>query len=154
MDVTEQAEEQRTDEPVSSVASKPAAVPETAPVLNRAWLRMAYTIEFWIVLIAVFDVWSQVGGQGHLDLIAWYLKLSCGVALAWSAVRMTSAMVENTRAWNRATVKWFAAVLAVSLLAIGITYWYHLHEVPDEPDTDQNSATTVHNRVTGGILEG
>jgi magnesium-transporting ATPase (P-type) len=108
---------------------------------------MAYVFEFWIALIAIFTVWSQVGGQGHLDLIAWFIKLPCVLALAWSAVRMTSAMVENPRAWNRGTVKWFLAVLALCLLAIGITYWYHLHEVPDEPDTDQNSATTVHNRV-------
>jgi hypothetical protein len=156
MEVTEQAEEQRTeDPPVSEVvpaAGPPsqveqAARPDASPALNRAYLRLAYTFEFWIALIAIFTVWSQVGGQGHLDLIAWYIKLSCALALAWSAVRMTSAMVENTRAWNWTTVKWFLAVLALAILATGITFWYHLHEVPDEPDTDQNSATTVHNRV-------
>jgi len=156
MEVTEQAEEQRTEEPqapeVLPAAGPPPqleepASPDAHPVLNRAWLRMAYTFEFWIALIAIFTVWSQVGGQGHLDLIAWYIKLSCALALAWSAVRMTSAMVENTQAWNWTTVKWFLAVLALAVLATGITFWYHLHEVPDEPDTDQNSATTVHNRV-------
>ena len=156
MEVTEQAEEQRTEHPqvheVLPAAGPPPqleepASPEAHPVLNRAWLRMAYTFEFWIALIAIFTVWSQVGGQGHLDLIAWYIKLSCALALAWSAVRMTSAMVENAHAWNWTTVKWFLAVLALAILATGITFWYHLHEVPDEPDTDQNSATTVHNRV-------
>lgn len=161
MDVTEQIEEQRTAEPelpeaapdVLSAAgsaeelSAAAPKPPAWPVLNRAWLRLAYAFEFWIALLAIFTVWSQVGGQGHLDLIAWYIKLTCALALAWSAVRMTGALVENARAWNRATVRWFVAVLALSALIVGITYWYHLHEVPDEPDTDENSATAVGSRV-------
>lgn len=126
-------------------SSRPA--PPAWPVLNRAWLRLAYAFEFWIALLAVFTVWSQVGGQGHLDLIAWYIKLACALALAWSAVRMTGSMVENARAWNRATVRWFVAVVTISMLIAGITYWYHLHEVLDEPDTDENSATVVRNGV-------
>lgn len=163
MDVTEQIEEQRTDTPnvpvadpplpevpleaveSSAVVDQPAAPPW--PVLNPAWLRLAYVFEFWIALVAIFTVWSQVGGQGHLDLIAWYIKLVCALALAWSAVRMTGAMVENARTWNRAAVRWFVAVLAISTLIVGITYWYHLHEVTDEPDTDENSATVVRNSV-------
>ena len=108
---------------------------------------MAYAFEFWIALLVIFTVWSQVGGQGHLDLIAWYIKLACALSLAWSAVRMTSGMVENARVWNRATVRWFVAVVSISMLIVGITYWYHLHEVPDEPDTDENSATVVRNGV-------
>ena len=112
----------------------------------RSWLRLAYAFEFWIALLAIFTVWSQVGGQAHLDLIAWYLKLACAVALAWSGVRMTSAMVENPKAWNRRAARWFLGILALSTLIAGITYWYHLHEVLDEPDTDENSATTVRNR--------
>jgi len=159
MDVTEQAEEQRTAEPAlpevpSEVlaAAPPVEEPSTLappawPVLNRAWLRLAYAFEFWIALLAIFTVWSQVGGQGHLDLIAWYIKLACALALAWSAVRMTSGMVENARAWNRATVRWFVAVVVISMLVAGITYWYHLHEVLDEPDTDENSANVVRNGV-------
>lgn len=153
MNVTEQAEEQRTGEagvpePVPAVDATPLPppVPERS-ALGAASLRLAYAFEFWIALIAIFTVWSQVGGQAHLDLVAWYIKLACAVALAWSAVKMTGAMVENQRAWNRATAKWFAAVLILSGLIIGITYWYHLHEVLDEPDTDENSATSVRNHA-------
>lgn len=169
MDVTEQVEEQRTVEqgmprvpaeitpevppealaatpPVEELATPPPP-PPAWPVLNPAWLRLAYAFEFWIALIAIFTLWSQVGGQGHLDLIAWYIKLACALALAWSAVRMTGGMVENARAWNRATVRWFVAVVAISALIAGITYWYHLHEVSDEPDTDENSANVVRNGV-------
>jgi hypothetical protein len=159
MDVTEQVEEQRTAEPTvpdvppdvlaaAPTVEKPSTPPPPAwPVLNPAWLRLAYAFEFWIALLAIFTLWSQVGGQGHLDLIAWYIKLACSLALAWCAVRMTGGMVENARAWNRATVRWFVAVVAISVLIAGITYWYHLHEVLDEPDTDENSATVVRNGV-------
>lgn len=166
MNVTEQIEEQRTAEPevpqaasdvppggedvagpLSARLSAQTALPPAWPVLNRAWLRLAYVFEFWIALLAIFTVWSQVGGQGHLDLIAWYIKLACALALAWSAVRMTGGLVENARAWNRATIRWCLAVAAISTVIVGITYWYHLHEVPDEPDTDENSATAVGDRV-------
>lgn len=161
MDVTEQIEEQRTAEPdlpevlpappaleePIAAAPPPPPPPPNWPVLNPAWLRLGYAFEFWLALLVIFTVWSQVGGQGHLDLIAWYIKLACSLTLAWSAVRMTGGMVENARAWNRATLRWFFAVAAISALIVGITYWYHLHEVPDEPDADENSATAVGNRI-------
>ena len=117
------------------------------PIPNRAWLRLAYIFEFWIALLVIFTVWSQVGGQGHLDLIAWYIKLLCSVSLAWSAVKMTHAMVENARAWNHSTVRWFLAVVAISAVIAGITYWYHLHEVTDEPESDENTAATTIDRL-------
>lgn len=162
MDVSEQAEEKRTaeagvpegspetlalgDGPEMPVAPPPLPPLPARPVTTTTWLRLAYALEFWIALIAILTGWSEVAGQGHMDLVAWYLKLSCAVALAWSGVKMTAAMAENPRAWNRSTFKWLAIVLVFSSLVIGITYWYHLHEVPDEPDTDENSATSVSNR--------
>lgn|SRR5581483_6127213 len=142
------APESLSDPAAAATTLEPPPVVQTPP-LPRQWLRLAYNFEFWIVLTGVYVVWSEVGGQGHLDLIAWYLKLVCGVTFAWAAVRMTGAMVENTRAWNRSTVKWFLAVAAISTLIAGITFWYHLHEAPDEPDTDENSATTVRNSAGG-----
>jgi len=33
-------------------------------------LRLAYATQFLIALIAVFVLWSQVGGQSHLDYMA------------------------------------------------------------------------------------
>ena len=50
-------------------------------------LRLAYTTQFLIALIAVFVLWGQVGGQSHLDLIPWYLKLGLGMASAFAAVK-------------------------------------------------------------------
>ncbi len=161
MDVTTQAEEQRAEteglpadsEIVHAEAEAAQGAAELPPLLtppepeklNRAWLRLAYALEFWIALIAIFIVWGQVGGQPHLDMMAWYVKLICAVALALCAVKLTSAMVERPRAWNIASVTWLVAILVLSILIFCITYWYHLHEQNDEQG-DENSATTVSNR--------
>ncbi len=149
MDVGEQAEEITTLERAGPPPPPPLPLPTPPekPVLNPALLRLAYTFEFWIVLLTIYTVWSQVGGQGHLDLIAWYIKLACGVAVAWCSLRMTKGMVENARAWNRVSVRWFLAVLVLVAIAASITYWYHLHEVPEEPGTDENSAISVRSGV-------
>jgi hypothetical protein len=163
MDVTEQAEEQRAaaevlpdaaamlqaqSEATPALTVYPPPLPPSAlpPPLNRIWLRLAYVVEFWIVLIAVFIVWSQVGGQAHLDLMAWYIKLICAVAVAFCAVRMTIAIAERPRAWNTAAMLWLLAILVLVTVMSYITYWYHLHE-QDDQQTDENSATTVRNRV-------
>jgi lysylphosphatidylglycerol synthetase-like protein (DUF2156 family) len=140
-----------TDESACPAAaiSEPISTTISAPTRPISWLRLAYIFEFWLVLMSVFVVWSEVGGQGHLDLLAWYIKLICGVTMAFAMVRMTGAAVENERAWNRRSKKWVIVIIALSTVMAGITYWYHLHEVPDEPDTDENSATTVWNGVRG-----
>jgi hypothetical protein len=143
--VQERLEEPRTEEvlpelPSDAVAEETAAAP---PWIGPAWLRMAYAIEFLIALIAVFMVWSQVGGQGHMDLLPWYIKLACSVSLAWCSVRFTAALVEHEKAWNQHTMVWFTGIIIVAVAMGGITYYYHLHEVPDEPDTDDTTSTSV-----------
>ena len=46
-------------------------------------LRLAYSTQFLIALMAVFVLWSQVGGQSHLDLVPWTVKLGLGLAAAY-----------------------------------------------------------------------
>ena len=38
-------------------------------------LRLAYVSEFLLALLAILSLWSEVGGQGPLDLMPWYTKL-------------------------------------------------------------------------------
>ena len=104
-------------------------------------LRLAYSTQFLIALIAVFVLWSQVGGQSHLDLMPWYLKLGLGVGTAFAAMRSTAAAVSRERAWNSQSLKWFGLMLAL-LLACGLaSYYYHLYyEESDEPE--QNTAVS------------
>ena len=116
----ERLEEPRTEEvlpelPSDAVAEETAAAPAW---IGPAWLRMAYAIEFLIALIAVFTVWSQVGGQGHMDLLPWYIKLACSVSLAWCSVRFTAALVEHEKAWNQHTMVWFTGIIIV-VVAMG-----------------------------------
>src|ERR1039457_3104952 len=163
MDVTEQTEEQRAEAEVlpgsaatlrteaevpHGLTEPPRALPPPPPPppINRAWLRLAYALEFWIALIAIFIVWSQVGGQPPPDLMAWHIKLILAVAMALCAVKMTSTMVDRPRAWNAGSVMWLLAILVLSVLMVYVTYWYHLHE-QDDQGIDENSGTTVSNRT-------
>ncbi|HLJ51470.1 MAG TPA: hypothetical protein VKU01_35940 [Bryobacteraceae bacterium] len=144
--------EQQPQAEIVSPAPEPETLPPAPFGLHRSWLRFAYICEFWIAMISIFVIWSEVGGQGHLDLMPWYTKLGCSIALAWCIVRMSSASVEHARAWNKSTWLWFVAILLIASLMTGITYWYHLHEVPDQIDSDENTANSmVVLRVSQGL---
>ncbi len=148
--MNERLEEPRTEEALPDLPTHPVleeAAPEETPPASTwegpSWLRMAYALEFLLAMIAIFTVWSEVGGQGHMDLLPWYIKLGCSLSLAWCSVRFTAAIVEHEKAWNQQTAVWFMGMILVAIAMGSITYYYHLHEVPDEPDTDENTSTSL-----------
>src|SRR5690348_8802623 len=97
-------------------------------------LRLAYTTQFLIALLAVFLLWSEIGGQSHLELMPWYLKLGLGAGAAFATVKATAASVAGTSAWNGGTLKWFGILLAL-LLGCGLaSYYMHVYEENDEQD--------------------
>jgi hypothetical protein len=104
-------------------------------------LRLAYATQFLIALIAVFVLWSQVGGQSHLDLMPWHFKLALGVCTALASVKATEAAVGGDRAWNGRSLKWFGLTLAL-LLGCGLaSYYCHLnYEDGDEGDQQPTPA--------------
>lgn len=112
-------------------------------VLSPNWLRLAYSFEYLIALLVSVELWAQIGGQGHMDLIAWYLKLPCILLQAWCTVRLTAAMVENPKAWTMRARWWLASLMLTAAAMAAITFYYHLHEVTDESDSDDVSAPTV-----------
>ena len=57
---------------------------ESHPSSQMPILRLAYITQFLVALIAIFVFWAQVGGQGHLDLLPWYVKLALGTGVAYS----------------------------------------------------------------------
>ncbi len=117
--------------------------------LNRGWLRLAYALEFFIALIAIVSLWSEIGGEGHLDLMPWYLKLGCISGLAWCCVRFTASLVEQQEVWTRRSIAWFAGILLFCIAMGGITYYYHLHEDPDDGDEDSTAtALNINNLGT------
>jgi hypothetical protein len=101
-------------------------------------LRLAYMLEYLIALVAVLEVWSQVGGQSHLDLMPWHAKLSFVLSMALTIVMGTVSAVSHERAWNAKTV---ACLLLALLIAGGMaltTLYYHLHE-SDEVGSDEGA---------------
>ncbi len=110
-------------------------------------LRLAYTTQFLIALIAVFLVWSQVGGQGHLDIMPWYLKLALATAVALATVRATISAVSREPAWNGGTLKWLGIVLALSVACGLATYYYHLYGESDENDEGDGDSISLLQRA-------
>jgi hypothetical protein len=99
-------------------------------------LRLAYATQFLIAVIAIFVLWSEVGGQGHLDLMPWYLKLVLGGGAAFAVVKATAAAVEKKQTWNGRTLKWFGILLAL-LVGCGLaSYYYHVYGETDEDNQD------------------
>jgi hypothetical protein len=111
-------------------------------------LRLAFTMEFLVALIAIFETWSTAGGPGHLDLMPWYAKLTFPLGLALAIVMATMSAMAHDRAWNAKTI----ACLVLALLIAGgmglTTYYYHLRENDDQPQGgDDDSLTLLHHPV-------
>jgi hypothetical protein len=134
---------ERAPEPVPSdpvAAADPSAVPGWDA---HAWMRLAYAVEFLLALIAAVVLWTEVGGQGHMDLLPWYSKLSCVLAFAWCCVRFTAGMTEQPQAWNRRSIGWLTGIILIGITMAGITFYYHLHEVQDDPDNEDSTSASL-----------
>src|ERR1700687_853896 len=105
-------------------------------------LRLAYTTQFLIALIAVFVLWSQAGGQSHLDLMPWYLKLGLGAGTAFATVKATAAAVSQDRPWSGSTLKWLGIVMAL-LVGCGMaSYYSHVYLENDESDQQDTQTSS------------
>src|SRR5579863_46738 len=95
-------------------------------------LHVLYAIEFLIALVAVFTVWSEVGGQGHLDYMDWYWKAAIGFPAAFAVVKLTVALASDSprRRWR--VMVWIVVLVLLSVGAGAVTYYYHLNEPQDE----------------------
>lgn len=107
-------------------------------------LRLAYTTQFLIALLAVFFLWSEVGGQTHLDLMPWYLKLGLGGGAAYACVKATAAAVSSKNAWEGGTLKWVGILIAL-LIGCGLaSYYYHVYgEQDDQDDQDEDDTAAL-----------
>jgi hypothetical protein len=100
--------------------------------VEARYLRIAYAIQFVVTMMAVFEIWAQVGGQGHLDLMSWYAKLLLAAALCLATVKATAAAVQGDRFW--AARWWLAAVFAVIVVMGMLTLYVHAHEPADDEE--------------------
>ena len=108
-----------------------------------SWLRLAYSFEFLIALLVVFMLWSEVGGQSHLDMMPWYIKLAAGLSMAWCSIRFTAGLVEEQKPWNRRSARWFTGLILIATIMATITFYFHLQESQDQPDSDETTSTSV-----------
>ncbi len=106
-------------------------------------MRAVYGIEFLIALVATLDFWVQVGGQGHLDMMAWWWKFGLSMAMAAAVVKLTAASARPAGWLSRAVLGWFCVI--VLLLATGgaVTYYYHMNEPIDPGDEDPELTTDL-----------
>ena len=111
--------------------------------------RIAYVCEFLLALLAITVVWGQVGGQGHLDLMPWYDKLTLTVALALATVLGTVAAVSHERAWNARTVACVVIALLIASAMGAVTYYYHLHEDDDSGEDQGGGVALLTAKATG-----
>jgi hypothetical protein len=100
--------------------------------------------EFLLAVIASLELWSQVGGQGHLDLMPWYTKLVLTLGMALVTVMGTASAVSHQRAWNAKTIACLVLALMLAAGMGGATYYYHLHESEDDGDQSDSVSTNLH----------
>jgi hypothetical protein len=105
--------------------------------------RLLYALEFLLAVVSILELWSQAGGQGHLDMIPWYAKLGFTLGLAAATVMATVSAVAHERAWNAKTI---ACLVLAFILAGGMaaaTYYAHVHE-NDDADSEAEDVTAVY----------
>jgi hypothetical protein len=102
--------------------------------LSQQLLRLAYATQFLIAVIAIYVLWSQVGGQSHLDLMPWYIKLMLGGGAAFAVVKATAASVSGAGAWNGGTLKWLGVTLALLVCCGLASYYCHKYLETDQED--------------------
>jgi heme/copper-type cytochrome/quinol oxidase subunit 3 len=102
--------------------------------MEARFLRIAYAIQFVVTWMVVFEIWGQVGGQGHIDMMPWYLKLLLSGGLSLTAVKATVATVQRDTFWNKRTSAWLAAAVVLAILMGLLSYYEHLHEPTEEEE--------------------
>ncbi|SRR5579875_1602599 len=97
-------------------------------------LRLIYAFEFLIAMIAIFTVWSEVGGQAALDLMYWAWKLGLSVSLALCFVLYTAAVVAQDSLWSVRSARWLALIIAIALGMGAVTWYYGMQASAAESD--------------------
>jgi hypothetical protein len=112
--------------------------------MRSSLLRPLLIFEFLVAVNTVFTVWSQVGGQYHLDLMFWPWKLGLGIGAAALIVLITAQLARNGGAFTRRVLLLCLLLLAVALTAGTVTYYYHLYEPADQTlDEDEDDEPTT-----------
>jgi hypothetical protein len=104
--------------------------------MDKRFLRPLLIAEFLLALQVIFTVWSQVGGQYHLDLMFWPWKLGVSVVAAALIVAITGNLVRSDGTISRRSVAYLAVLIATIVVAGVVTYYYHVNEPSDNGDEE------------------
>lgn len=97
-------------------------------------LRIVYAFEFLVAMQSIFTAWSEIGGQGALDLMNWAWKLAFSILLAAAVVAFTASVVASEALWTLQTARWLTAIVLI-IVGMGIvTYFYTMQLDAGESD--------------------
>jgi uncharacterized PurR-regulated membrane protein YhhQ (DUF165 family) len=105
--------------------------------MDSRLLRPLLIVEFLIAVQAIYTIWSEVGGQYHLDLMFWPWKLGIGLTSAALIVAITANLVRNEGRITGRALMFCSFLIAIFIVAGVVTYYYHLNE-PADQDEDQD----------------
>ena len=105
--------------------------------------RIVYAFEFLVALVAIFTVWSEVGGQAALDLMHWGWKLGLSLALAVAFVLYTAALASEESIWTARSARWLAVMLIIFVGMGVVTYYYAMEADAGESDESGTISRTL-----------
>lgn len=111
--------------------------------MHNRLLRPLLIVEFLIALEAIFTMWSEVGGQYHLDLMFWPWKLGLAAASAGLIVAITANLVRNDGQVTRKAVLFFSFLIVTFVVAGVVTWYYHVNEPTQQDDDDDDAPARI-----------
>jgi len=113
--------------------------------MPKPLFRALLIAEFLLAIQVLFTLWSQVGGQYHLDLMYWPWKLGLSLAAASLIVAITACVATGSETAGSSLPRrvWLLGLLlaATMVLAGAVTYYYHSNEPSDEEQDTQDQPT-------------
>ncbi|HWE53857.1 MAG TPA: hypothetical protein VG273_28965 [Bryobacteraceae bacterium] len=116
--------------------------------MRNSLLRPFLVLEFLVAIDAVFTLWSEVGGQYHLDLMFWPWKLAIGTGASLLVVMITAELARHGGEFTKQARLYSSVLIAVALLAALVTFYYHVNE-PADPDDDSGGDAPAQMTHTG-----
>lgn len=116
--------------------------------MHNRLLRPLLIVEFLIAVQTIFTLWSEVGGQYHLEIMFWTWKLGISMVAASLIVAITANLVRNEGNITSRAIVFGSILIATALLAGIVTYYYHLNEPQDE-DQDEDDTPAKISRICG-----
>src|ERR1700730_16390159 len=111
--------------------------------MDNRFLRPLLIVEFLVAIETIFTVWSEGGGQYHLDLMFWPWKLGIGVAAAVLIVAITANLVQNDGQFTRRALMFCSFLIAIFVLAGVVTYYYHINEPPAQDEDQEDEPAKI-----------